>query len=190
MSFDVYFQRFRDGEAEPGGGEQMRQVLEPFIVREEPELDFARLEYGDGSADVYLGGDGMMANRVAGDLPWELLVQGARASGWVIMPVGRPVCLTGGTARAPAGGPRPGCGPGPDGRGAASGDPRLLTSPAGDVGLVRTDVRLAWQVRVSHAADSVASAHGLTMSARATMSTRRRRRRTVRGTPVGEGSGT
>ncbi|WP_418606442.1 hypothetical protein [Georgenia sp. SUBG003] len=77
MSFDVYFQRFRDGEAEPGGGEQMRQVLEPFIVREEPELDFARLEYGDGSADVYLGGDGMMANRVAGDLPWELLVQGA-----------------------------------------------------------------------------------------------------------------
>ena len=92
MSFDVYFQRFREGDAEPGGGNEMRQVLEPFIVREERE--FAEVAYGDGSADVYLSDDGMMANHISGERPWDLLVEGARASGWVIMPVGCPACLT------------------------------------------------------------------------------------------------
>lgn len=64
MSFDVYFQRFRDGDAEPGGAERMRQVLLPFIVREEPEHHYALVKYGEGSVDVYLDGDGMMANNV------------------------------------------------------------------------------------------------------------------------------
>lgn len=69
----------------------MRQVLQPFIVREDAE--FAQVEYGDGSADVYLGGDAMMANHISGERPWDLLVKGARASGWVIMPTGTPVCV-------------------------------------------------------------------------------------------------
>jgi hypothetical protein len=94
VSFDVYFQRFRDGDAEPGGGEPMRQVLDPFIVREEPEHSFLLVEYGDGSADLYLDGDHMMANHITGKKPWELLVEGAQAAGWVIMPVGCPTCLT------------------------------------------------------------------------------------------------
>lgn len=72
----------------------MRQVLQPFIVREEPEDHFALVEYGDGSAHVYLDGDGMMANHIAGERPWELLVEGARTAGWVILPVGCPVCIT------------------------------------------------------------------------------------------------
>jgi hypothetical protein len=94
VSFDVYFQRFRDGDADPGGGERMRQVLQPFIVREEPEHHFALVEYGDGSADVYLDGDSMMANHISGEQPWELLVEGARAADWVILPVGCPTCIT------------------------------------------------------------------------------------------------
>jgi hypothetical protein len=72
----------------------MRQVLDPFIVSEEPEHSFLLVEYGDGSADVYLGGDHMMANHITGEKPWELLVEGARAAGWVIMPVGCTTCLT------------------------------------------------------------------------------------------------
>jgi hypothetical protein len=94
MSFDVFFQRFLDGEADTGGGERMRQVLEPFIVREEPEHQFALVEYGDGSADVYLDDDGMTATHVSGERPWDLLVQGAQAAGWVILPVGCPTCIT------------------------------------------------------------------------------------------------
>ncbi|MEI8408834.1 MULTISPECIES: hypothetical protein [unclassified Kribbella] len=94
MSFDVFFQRFLDGEAQPGGGELMRAVLAPFIVREEPQRRFTLVEYGDGSANVYLDGDSMMANCVSGTDPWHLLVQGALESGWVIMPVGCPTCIT------------------------------------------------------------------------------------------------
>ncbi|MBF4163972.1 hypothetical protein [Nocardioides acrostichi] len=94
MSFDVYFQRFRNRDTEPGGGEAMRQVLAPHIVREDPEHSFARVEYGDGEADVYLGPDGMKADHVTGTAPWDLLVQGARAADWVVMPVGCPACLT------------------------------------------------------------------------------------------------
>jgi hypothetical protein len=93
VSFDVYFQRFRDGDAAPGGGIRMRQVLDRFIVREEPEHSFLLVEYGDGSADIYLDGDNMMANHITGET-WELLVEGARAAGWVIMPVGCTTCLT------------------------------------------------------------------------------------------------
>ena len=95
MSFDVFFRRFRDGDAEPGGCDQMRQILDPFVVREEEhEHSFLRVEYGDGSAVVYLNSDAMMANHISGWDPWDLLVEGARAAGWVIMPVGCPTCLT------------------------------------------------------------------------------------------------
>jgi hypothetical protein len=72
----------------------MRQVLQPFIVREEPEHHFALVEFGDGTADVYLDGDGMMANHISGQQPSDLLVEGAHAAGWVIMPVGCPICIT------------------------------------------------------------------------------------------------
>lgn len=94
MSLDVFFQRFKDGEADPGDGEAMRRVLAPFIVREEPEHHVAHIEAADGGADVYLDGDGMMANHVTGRRIWDLLVEGAREAGWVIMPMGCPTCMT------------------------------------------------------------------------------------------------
>jgi hypothetical protein len=74
-------------------GELMRAALAPFIVREEPQHHFALVEYGDGAVDVYLDGDKMMANHVTGKEPWHLLVQGARAADFVIMPVGCPAMM-------------------------------------------------------------------------------------------------
>ncbi len=100
VAFDVFIQRFRDRDGEPGGGDHMRQVLEPFIVREEPERSFMVVEAGDGSADVYLGDDGMMANHIGGVELWDLFVEGARAAGWVIIPVGCPTCITDEAQRA------------------------------------------------------------------------------------------
>lgn len=94
MSFDVYFQRFRHRDTEPGGGDAMREVLAPYIVREEPENSFTLVEYGDGTADVYLSNDAMKADHITGIRPWDLLVRGAKAAGWVIMPVGYPACIT------------------------------------------------------------------------------------------------
>lgn len=94
MSFDVFFQPFTNGEMGSGGGDKMREVLSPYIKREEPEHTFALLEIGTGSADLYLDENSMMANHISGDEPWDVLVQGAQAAGWVIIPVGCPTCIT------------------------------------------------------------------------------------------------
>ncbi|MEQ7011348.1 hypothetical protein ABN028_34800 [Actinopolymorpha sp. B17G11] len=94
MSFDVFFQGFDDGDDGSGGDDLMRQILEPHIVRKDPAHDFAYVEYGDGDAEVYIGDGRMMATHVSGTDPWHLLVEGARAAGWVILPVGCATCLT------------------------------------------------------------------------------------------------
>jgi hypothetical protein len=78
MSFDLCFQWFLNGEADPGGGERVRRVLEPLIVREEPERRFALVEYGDGSADVYLDGASMLANHVSANGRGTYLFKGHR----------------------------------------------------------------------------------------------------------------
>ena len=92
MSFDVFFQGFVAGEASEQGGSEMARVLAPY-VRESPG-PFLRLQYGDGGADVYLSDDSMMANQISGEDVWDLLVQGARAANWVILPIDCPTCLT------------------------------------------------------------------------------------------------
>lgn len=92
VSFDVYFQGFVGGESSERGGSQMREVLAPHVVEEDGSL--LRIRVGDGDADVYLRDDGMMANHVSGEAPWDLLVKGAQAADWVIMPVGCPTCVT------------------------------------------------------------------------------------------------
>ena len=94
VSFDVFFQGFADGDARSGGGERMLEVLRPFIAREDPASSYRQIVYGNGEAGVYLRDGGMMANHVCGTNPWELLVQGAQAARWVILPVGCPTCLT------------------------------------------------------------------------------------------------
>ena len=100
MSFDVYFQGFGGGDAAAGGGDIMRSVLEPFAVRSESDGDFLLVKRGDGWADVYLSADSAMANHVSGTEPWQLLVEGATAAGWVILPVGCPTCITDEAQRA------------------------------------------------------------------------------------------
>ena len=78
----------------------MRSLLTPHIVREEREHSFAHVVIGDGEADVYLSEDHMMATHVGGEQPWDLLVIGARAATWVIMPMGYPVLITDEAQRA------------------------------------------------------------------------------------------
>jgi hypothetical protein len=94
VSFDVFFRGFDQGEPVRGGGPRMRDVLATCIKREEPRHTFLEIEVGDGTADVYLNDDGMLANHITGRDPWDLLVKGAAAAGWVILPVGCPTCLT------------------------------------------------------------------------------------------------
>lgn len=70
----------------------MREVLAPHISEEDGS--FLRVRVGDGEADIYLHDGGMMANHISGRDPWDLLVQGAQAANWVIIPVGGPTFLT------------------------------------------------------------------------------------------------
>ena len=92
MSFDVFFQGFVAGALSERGGAEMRQVLAPHVT--ERSASFLRLRVGDGEADVYLNDDGMMANHISGRDPWDLLLRGAQAANWVIMPLDCPTCLT------------------------------------------------------------------------------------------------
>src|ERR687894_1987712 len=100
MSWDVYFQGFRDGDASVGGGDVMRRILEPFVIHSEPDQAFLEVQYGDGTADVHLSTNHMTANHIEGHDPWQLLVEGATAAGWVILPVGCPTCITDEAQRA------------------------------------------------------------------------------------------
>lgn len=52
------------------------------------------VQFRDGKADIHLRGDGMLANHIMGRDTWDLLVRGARAANWVILPVDCPTCLT------------------------------------------------------------------------------------------------
>lgn len=92
MSFDVFFQGFTAGESSERGGVEMRSMLAPHVVEEDGT--FLRVRFGDGEADIYLSDDGMMANHISGREPWDLLVRGAAAANWVIMPLDLPTCLT------------------------------------------------------------------------------------------------
>ncbi|MCA4134869.1 hypothetical protein [Arthrobacter sp. M4] len=83
--FDVFFQTLGSGDSGSFGEEAMRKVLDPHVVLEDPG-GFLQIQVGDGAADVYIRNDGMLANHVSGEDPWDLLVQGAAAGGWVIMP--------------------------------------------------------------------------------------------------------
>jgi hypothetical protein len=92
VSFDVFFQGFIAGESSEYGAAQMREVLAPHVSEEDGA--FLRVRVGDGEADIYLHDGGMMANHIEGSDPWDLLVRGAKAANWVIIPVGCRTCLT------------------------------------------------------------------------------------------------
>jgi len=92
VSIDVFFQGFIAGGSSERGGQQMRDVLAPHATSRNGSA--WRIRFGDGEADIYLSDDGMLANHISGQDPWDLLVQGAQAANWVILPLDCPVCLT------------------------------------------------------------------------------------------------
>jgi hypothetical protein len=94
VSFDVFLQGFAHGQAAPGRPEAALEVLTPFLAAA-PRDGFAPLRTGDGEAEAYgVGGTSLMVAHASGAQIWDLLVSVAKAAGWVIMPVGCPVCLT------------------------------------------------------------------------------------------------
>lgn len=88
MSFDIYLQAFRDGDACEGDGDAALALLRPFIASR--DKDFVRLATQDGEADVYGvddPGNGLTFNHVSGRAAWDLIYAVARSAGFVVMPV-------------------------------------------------------------------------------------------------------
>lgn len=91
MSFDVYVQRFVDGDSAPADTTLLRALLAPHVARTEPDSDFAQLGFDDGTADLYGIGDpggGFMVNHVSGQQAWALLADVAVRAGMTVMPAG------------------------------------------------------------------------------------------------------
>jgi hypothetical protein len=90
VSFDVYLQDFAD---EPHDrGDAVRAILEPWY-----EDSTSSIVTADGSADVF-GLDehpllGLMFNGVDGRAAWDVIYETAVVGGWVVLPVGCPVCV-------------------------------------------------------------------------------------------------
>lgn len=93
MSFDVFFQRFSDGDAGDGGNEEARAVLAPYIVAEDG--GHVRLVVDGRETDIYgLDDDSaFMATHIEGDVVWDVLVRAAQAADYVILPVGCATCI-------------------------------------------------------------------------------------------------
>lgn len=70
----------------------MRRVLDPHASRK--SRSHWHISFGDGQAEVDLSDDGIIASQVTGRDPWDLLVRGAQAANWVIIPMDCPTCLT------------------------------------------------------------------------------------------------
>lgn len=94
MSYDVFFQGFKAGDAAGGGSDLVRSMLEPYVTRSEPEHSFLRIGVEGGGADVYLNDDDMMVNHAAGTATWDLLVNAASRANWTVLLVDGPPCIT------------------------------------------------------------------------------------------------
>ena len=93
MSFDIFLQSFAGGQAALGDPGAALRVLEPYLAGP-ADGGYAKARTADGAADVYgLGSDCLMINHASGTLIWQVMVDVARAAGYVILPVGVPACV-------------------------------------------------------------------------------------------------
>jgi hypothetical protein len=95
VSFDIFLHGFRDGDGTPGDRAAAIAIITPLLSG--PVSDgFGRIVTADGEADIYGLGDGdhgLMVNHASGRQIWQVIVDVARAAGYVVLPVGCPVCV-------------------------------------------------------------------------------------------------
>jgi hypothetical protein len=93
VSFDVFLQRFKAGDAAVGDGAAVEDVLRPLV--EHRDGDWALIVTPDGYSDVYgmaNPSSGVMFNHAAGREVWDVMFAVAEAAGFVVM---LPGCGTG-----------------------------------------------------------------------------------------------
>lgn len=96
VSFDIFLQAFRGGDAAQTDERTLVTLLEPYLA-ERGDHGWARLRFADGEADIY-GMDtlatGFMINHASGTAVWGVLVDIARKANLAIMAVGCSTAVT------------------------------------------------------------------------------------------------
>jgi hypothetical protein len=102
MSFDVFAQAFRDGDAGTADAAAARAIVSEFPHRHDPQFNSYDVEFADGShLEMYAGGlDGkkpfsgaMFALRGISDAIGDFIFRFTRASGGVLLPAMEPACV-------------------------------------------------------------------------------------------------
>lgn len=92
VSFDVFLQRFQDGDGAPADPVLVEAVLAPYL-----DPSRTRLVLPDGEADVYgcerAPVHGLMVNHLSGSAGWDVLHRLALHAGLAVMPVGCPTAV-------------------------------------------------------------------------------------------------
>jgi hypothetical protein len=94
VSFDVFLQGFRQGDAANADEEKLAGLLQLGLV--ETPTGLPELRFDDGDASIYGLEDlasGFMVNHVSGRQVWDALVAVVRAADLAIMPVGYAVAV-------------------------------------------------------------------------------------------------
>ncbi|NJP35914.1 hypothetical protein [Micromonospora thermarum] len=99
MGYDMFVQRFQQGDAAPIAGEAIRVAFEPHVDRREPDRSYWHISAKDGgTADLYavLGGealDSLMISRFSPGLVLDMLVKFIGLADAVVLPPGCPALL-------------------------------------------------------------------------------------------------
>ncbi|MGW4681664.1 hypothetical protein ACWEOS_24650 [Micromonospora taraxaci] len=99
MSYDMFVQRFEQGDAAPMEGEAFLAVFEPHVDRREPQDNYWQISADDGgTADVYAalaGGtlSGFMVSRFSAGAILDTLVRYIGLADAVVLPPGCPTLL-------------------------------------------------------------------------------------------------
>jgi hypothetical protein len=84
MSFDIFLQRFDDVPADDAAIDALVERAATSIEREGTSR---RVATEDGGAEIYGDArDGLMFTNASGEVVFDLIVEVARAAGWVILP--------------------------------------------------------------------------------------------------------
>ncbi|GIJ49419.1 hypothetical protein Val02_63050 [Virgisporangium aliadipatigenens] len=99
MSYDLFVQRFENGDAAAMDGIAFRAVWGPYVDRTEPEFDLWHFQVDDGGGAEIYGGvagetfDSLVISRFSPGRVLDLLVEFAAAADAVVMPPGCPTLL-------------------------------------------------------------------------------------------------
>nr|WP_030503650.1 hypothetical protein [Micromonospora purpureochromogenes] len=99
MSYDMFVQRFEQGDAAPMAGEAFLAVFEPRVDRREPQHSYWHISADDGgTADLYaalVGGtlDSLMISRFSAGAVLDMLVEYIGLADAVVLPPGCPTLL-------------------------------------------------------------------------------------------------